>query len=198
MNGQQKKKKQWGWGFFSLISGTDKQSNELAHENSCQVCGSPPFPLPPPPPPPPNTHIYPPPRRNFSFSTAVTLKIGSRSPKSNQFFVMSNYISSNHWSISYCADKKVTPKPTPTPTGSAPKSICPNSRRWREINQGPVVQSVVRLTGSLLTYSFNVVNVIAKVFSNILTFLPQRCDFFFQQKISMYMPYFKIEVYTLR
>ena len=54
-----------------------------------------------------------PPLRFFSFSTAETLKIRSRSPKSYQFFIMpqlcnhENLVISNHWFIKYCADKKV-------------------------------------------------------------------------------------------
>ena len=38
--------------------------------------------------------------------------------------------------------------------------------------------------------------VVAEVFSNTLKFLLQKCEkllTFFQQKISMYLPYFKIE-----
>ena len=50
----------------------------------------------------------------FCFSTAVTLQIRSRSPKSKQFFVMSQlYIHKNLVGIQpliqrYCADKKVS------------------------------------------------------------------------------------------
>ena len=46
----------------------------------------------------------------------------------------------------------------------------------------------------------NSLTVVAKVFSNTLTFLQQKCGLltFFQQKISMYLPYmyFKIEIIT--
>ena len=67
------------------------------------------------------------------FSTAVTLNIRSRSPKSNHFFVMSQlFIHENLVRIQplftrYCAHKEsVTPRPMPTPTGSAPKSTSPS------------------------------------------------------------------------
>ena len=45
----------------------------------------------------------------------------------------------------------------------------------------------------------NLLTVVAKVFSNTLLFLLQKCEcksysHFFQQKISMYLPYFKIEI----
>ena len=71
----------------------------------------------------------------FSFSTAATLKIRSRSPKSYQFFVMSQlYISENLVRIQtlvhkiLCRQESVTrmstQMPTPTPMGSTPKSIC--------------------------------------------------------------------------
>ena len=54
-----------------------------------------------------------PPPMNFHFSPAVTLKIRSRSPKANQFFVMSQfYMHENlviqHWFTRYCAGKKVS------------------------------------------------------------------------------------------
>ena len=70
----------------------------------------------------------------FSFSTAGTLKIRSRSPKSNQFFVMFQlYSHENLLRIQplvhkiLCRQDSVTPtpKPTPTPLGSASKSVCP-------------------------------------------------------------------------
>ena len=80
------------------------------------------------------------PKREFSvFSTAVTLKIGSRSSKSNQLFVMSQlYIHENLIRNKppvhkiFCIQETVTLKPTPmptptprpTPTGSASKSVC--------------------------------------------------------------------------
>ena len=68
--------------------------------------------------------------RTFRFTTAVTLKIRSGSPKSDQLFVMSQlYIHENLLRIQplvhtrYCADKKVSGLPMLMPTGSAPKSI---------------------------------------------------------------------------
>ena len=61
------------------------------------------------------------------------------------------------------------------------------------LNQGPLVQSIVSLTSSLMTNSLTFVVV---VFSNTLIFLMQKnvssfCNHNFQQKISMYLPYFK-------
>ena len=74
--------------------------------------------------------------RIFSFSTAVTLKIRSRSPKSNQFFVMSQlYINANLLRIQplvqkiLCRQESVMPMPMPKPAGSAPKTIFPPHRR---------------------------------------------------------------------
>ena len=67
---------------------------------------------------------------------------------------------------------------------------------------GPVVQSIVRLTSSLMTSSLNV---LSKVFSNTLIFFAdkmrvafalQKLLTFFQQKISMYLQHFKIEILT--
>ena len=46
-------------------------------------------------------------------------------------------------------------------------------------NQGPVFQSIVRLTGSLMTNSSTVV---AKLFSNALIFLLLKCESLFQCK----------------
>ena len=69
-----------------------------------------------------------------SLSPTVTLKIRSRSPKSNQLFIMSQcYIHANLVKIHSpvheisCKQESVTSTPTltPTPTGSAPKTICP-------------------------------------------------------------------------
>ena len=50
----------------------------------------------------------------------------------------------------------------------------------------------------------NSLTVVAKVFSNTLIFLLQKCEYFamqklltfLQQKISMYLPYFQIEILT--
>ena len=52
-------------------------------------------------------------------------------------------------------------------------------------NLSPVVESIVSFTSLLMTNSLTVV---AKVFSNTLIF--------FQQKTSMYLAYFKIEILT--
>ena len=69
-----------------------------------------------------------------SLSPAVTLKIRSRSPKSNQLFIMFQcYIRANLVKIHppdheiSCIQESVTPtlRLTPTPTGSAQKTICP-------------------------------------------------------------------------
>ena len=61
----------------------------------------------------------------------------------------------------------------------------------------PVVQSIVSLSSSLMTNSLTVVS---KVFSNTLIFLlqnvMQKLLTFFQQRISMYLPYFKTEILT--
>ena len=78
-----------------------------------------------------------------SLSPAVTLKIRSWSPKPNQLFIMSQcYIHANAIKIRQpvheisCKQESVTPTPTPTPTlmptptGSAPKTICPPPLRW--------------------------------------------------------------------
>ena len=60
----------------------------------------------------------------FSFSTAVSLKVRSRSPTSYRFFVMSQlYIHANLVRIQplvhqiWCRQESVTPMPTPMPTG---------------------------------------------------------------------------------
>ena len=65
---------------------------------------------------------------------------------------------------------------------------------------GPVFQSIVNLTSSLMTNSLTVV---AKVISNTLIFLLQKCcSHFFskkkKKKKSMYLPYFRIEIVTSR
>ena len=71
---------------------------------------------------------------------------------------------------------------------------------------GSVVQSIVSLTSLLMTKSLTVV---AKVFSNTCTlifllqkmwvaFAMQKLLTFFQQKISMYLPYFKIVILMSR
>ena len=62
-------------------------------------------------------------------------------------------------------------------------------------HQGPVVQSIVSLTNLLMTHSLTVV---AKVFSNIDIFARKKCKSYshFSAKISMYLPYFKIEILT--
>ena len=73
-----------------------------------------------------------------SLNPAVTLKIRSRSPKPNQLFIMSQcYIHANLVKVHppvheiSCKQESVTLMPmlTPTPTGSAPKTICP-SHLW--------------------------------------------------------------------
>ena len=74
-----------------------------------------------------------------SLSSAVTLKIRSWWPKPNQLFIMSQcYIHANlvkiHPSVYEisCIQESVAPTLTltPTPTGSAPKTVCPPPRRW--------------------------------------------------------------------
>ena len=74
-----------------------------------------------------------------SLSLAVTLKIRSRSPKPNQLFIMSQcYIHANLLKIHppvheiSCKQESVmlTPTLTLTPTGSAPKTVCPPPLRW--------------------------------------------------------------------
>ena len=71
-----------------------------------------------------------------SLSPTVTMKIRSRSPKPNQLFIMSQcYIHANLVKIHppvheiSCKQESVTLTPmptlTPTPTGSAPTTICP-------------------------------------------------------------------------
>ena len=69
-----------------------------------------------------------------SLSPAVTLKIRSRSPKPNQLFIMSQcYIHANlvkiHPPVHEISCKQESVKPTPT--GSAPKTICPPPLRGR-------------------------------------------------------------------
>ena len=76
----------------------------------------------PPPPPPPHPPI------KFHFFYAMTLKIRSRSPKSNQFFVLSQlYIHENLVRIKPLVHKLLCREEseTPMPTGSASKIICP-------------------------------------------------------------------------
>ena len=72
-----------------------------------------------------------------SLSPAVTLKIRSKSPKPNQLFNMSQcYIHANLAKIHppvheiSCKQESVTPTRMLTPTGSAPKTICPPPLRW--------------------------------------------------------------------
>ena len=72
-------------------------------------------------------------REFFVFSTAVTLKIRSRSPKSDQFLVMSQlYIHENLLRIQLlvhkilCRQESVTL--IPKPMGSAPKLMPPSCR----------------------------------------------------------------------
>ena len=67
---------------------------------------------------------------NFSFSSAVTLKIRSRLPKSNHFFVMSQlYIHENLVRTQQLVNKVLCRQESVmlmlTPTGAAPKTICP-------------------------------------------------------------------------
>ena len=70
----------------------------------------------------------------FSFSTAVTLKIMSRSPKSNQFFVMSQiYIHENLANIQPLVHKILCGQGCVTTRGCAPKWICPPPLKCREI-----------------------------------------------------------------
>ena len=67
--------------------------------------------------------------RIFSFSTAVTLKIRSRSPKSNLFFVMSQlYMHVNLVRIQPLVHKILYRQEsvTPMPMGFAPKSMTPS------------------------------------------------------------------------
>ena len=78
-----------------------------------------------------------------SLSPAVTLKIWSRIPKPNQLFIVSQcYIHANLVKIHpqvheiSCKQESVTltlkpmPTPTQTPSGSAPKTICPPPLQW--------------------------------------------------------------------
>ena len=64
---------------------------------------------------------------------------------------------------------------------------------------GPVVQSIVSLTCSVMT---NWLTVVAKVFTNVLMFCCKNVNSFckathtFSAKILMYLPYFKIEILT--
>ena len=64
--------------------------------------------------------------------------------------------------------------------------------------QGPVVQSIVSLMSLLITNSSTAV---AKVFSNTLTFLLQKCEcksysHFSAKNINVFLPYVKIEILT--
>ena len=88
-------------------------------------------------PPPP----HPTPPWIFSFSIAVTLKIRSGSPKSNQSFLMSQlHIHENLVRIQplvhkiLCRQESVMPKLKPM--GSAPKTICPPPLRWGDTKTG--------------------------------------------------------------
>ena len=70
-----------------------------------------------------------------NLSAAVTLKIKSRSPKPNQLFIMFHcYIHANlvkiHPSVHEISCKQESVTLTPTPTGFAPKTICPPPLRW--------------------------------------------------------------------
>ena len=73
-----------------------------------------------------------------SLSPAMTLKIKTRSPESNQLFILSQWYIHAYFAIIWrpvheisCKQENVTPTPTatatltPTPTGSAPKTIYP-------------------------------------------------------------------------
>ena len=69
-------------------------------------------------------------------STAVTMKIRSRSPKSNHFFVTPQlYIQENLVRIQPLVQKILCRQevPTPVPTGSTPKSICSPPHRLGDI-----------------------------------------------------------------
>ena len=74
----------------------------------------------------------------FSFSTTVILKIRSRSPKSNQFFVMSqlhshkNLVRIQHWFTRYCADKKVSCQ-----RGLQQHTNADSNRIYTKINMSP-------------------------------------------------------------
>ena len=74
----------------------------------------------------------------FAFSAAVTMKIRSRSPKLNQFFVMSKLcIYENLVRIQPLVYKILSRQecvtPTITPMGSAPNTVCPPPQRWEDI-----------------------------------------------------------------
>ena len=63
--------------------------------------------------------------------------------------------------------------------------------------------SMAQLFKAVLELITNSLTVVANVFSNPLLFLLQKCELqkqklltFFQQKISMYLLYFKIEILT--
>ena len=75
-----------------------------------------------------------------------------------------------------------------------------------EKTQGSAVQSIIGLTSSLMK---NLLTVVAKVFSYIsyidifavkmwVAFALQKLLTFLQQKISMYLPYFKTEILMSR
>ena len=89
-----------------------------------------------------------------SLSPAVTLKIRSSSPKPNQLFIMSQcYIHANlikiHPSVHELSCKQesvtLTPMLIPTPTGSAPKTICPPS-----LSVGDIIYDEVFSTQNLV------------------------------------------------
>ena len=65
--------------------------------------------------------------------------------------------------------------------------------------QGTVVQSIISLMSLLMT---NLLTVVAKVFSNTLYIdifaAMQKLPTFIQQTVSVYLPYFKIEILTSR
>ena len=69
------------------------------------------------------------PKRDFfRFATAVTLKIRPMSPNSDQFFVMSQLYMHEHLITIQAQVHKILCRQesvTPTPTVSAPKSMCP-------------------------------------------------------------------------
>ena len=83
------------------------------------------------------------------------------------------------------------------------EGVGPNTRGpWsvsHEISISKIIEdafSMVSLTSLLMT---NTLTVVAKVFSNTLIFLLQKCEsksfsHFFQQKISIYFSYFKIKI----
>ena len=72
------------------------------------------------------------------FTTAVTLKFMSRSPKSNQFFVMSQLYSHESFERINPLDHKILcseESMTLTPIASTPKTMCPPPLRWGAHNK---------------------------------------------------------------